>query len=56
MDNVEQFIKKHFKKSTNRNDKYHIETIYKNLESNGYNMYLEKPITSIFINNFSRIY
>ena len=29
MENVEQFIKKHFKKSTNRNDKYHIETIYK---------------------------
>ena len=48
MENVEQFIKKHFKKSTNKNDKYRIETIYKILESSGYNMNLEKPITTIF--------
>jgi len=45
---VDQFIKKHFKQSDNRNDKYHIETLYKILESNGYNMYNEKPITTIF--------
>ena len=46
--NIDQFIIKYFKKTDNKNDKYHIEKIQHILEINGYDMNKEKPITTMF--------